>query len=493
MADAGVIVVGSGPAGAAAALALLRNGVPVTMLESGLPMQHGMVVRAFGRNLFRKWPTLGDGYEYTVSGDHQTLWRSGLAPGGLSNLWTGAVPRFAPEDFFEGERLHERYRWDLRAYYTQAERLLGVVGEQRSVPQLPGPEFVHEHPLPEAWSSIARHAEAFRQGLVRVPLADGPRWMVRRSGHAFNSFQTIVRGLRRYPHFHLRFGAHAVRLAWNARQLRVDAVEYVDRQTGATHRLSGSAVVLAAGPLASTKLLLQSRSADFPYGLGNTEGQIGHFLHDHPNVWSVAQLDRGLPVLDHNVYLTRRPYQETPPLLAASVTLGALSKWDRLLSLTPRTTCRFGVVTFGTTVPTYDNFVSLHPDQRDAFGLPVLDIRLVFGREVQEAINASHQGIQTSLTTPTDHLTPGWAAHFGGTVRMHASPKYGPLNAWNRLHDVDNVAVVDASCFTTGVEKNPTLTVMAIAARAADRLADDLKRNSLGEAVGIRRAVSPVR
>src|ERR1051326_6533663 len=140
-----VVVIGSGPSGATAALALLERNVGVTMLESGQTFRAGLVIRALGRNLFRKWAPPQEAYAFTVSGDPNTQWLSALTPGGLSNYWTGAVPRFAPEDFLEGERRHERYRWplgyaDLAPYYTYAEQLLDVVGERRSVPQVSSPE-----------------------------------------------------------------------------------------------------------------------------------------------------------------------------------------------------------------------------------------------------------------------------------------------------------------------------------------------------------------
>ena len=85
-------------------------------------------------------------------------------------------------------------------------------------------------------------------------------------------------------------------------------------------------------------------------------------------------------------------------------------------------------------------------------------------------------GYRGSIRAVEPQLEPGASVHYGGTVRMHTSPEHGMLDAWNRLHAVPNVSVADASCFTTAVEKNPTLTSMAIAARAADRLADDLQR-----------------
>ena len=84
-------------------------------------------------------------------------------------------------------------------------------------------------------------------------------------------------------------------------------------------------------------------------------------------------------------------------------------------------------------------------------------------------------GYRGRVTYSNPEFVPGTSIHYGGTIRMHSSPKYGMLNAWNRLHAVDNVMVADMSSFTTSPEKNPALTTMAMATRAADRLAEDLK------------------
>jgi choline dehydrogenase-like flavoprotein len=86
--------------------------------------------------------------------------------------------------------------------------------------------------------------------------------------------------------------------------------------------------------------------------------------------------------------------------------------------------------------------------------------------------DAGHRGAIREIV-PT--LVPGTAKHYGGAARMHASPKFGVTDGFNRLHEIPNVLVVDASCFTTGAEKNPTLTATALAARSADRLARDLR------------------
>ena len=83
-------------------------------------------------------------------------------------------------------------------------------------------------------------------------------------------------------------------------------------------------------------------------------------------------------------------------------------------------------------------------------------------------------GHDLAIPGPFHELVPGSSVHFAGTARMHDDPAFGVLDRWNRVHDAPNVVVCDSSCFPTGPEKNPTLTAMAIAIRAADHLADDL-------------------
>jgi choline dehydrogenase-like flavoprotein len=503
-----VVVIGSGPSGAMAALTLVERGIPVTMLESGSTFPGGLVVRAFGRNLFRRWPRDLDKDTFVASGDPESVWHNVLVPGGLSNLWTGAVPRFAPEDFYEGERAHERYRWpvsygDLAPYYTRVERMLRVVGERRSVPSMPAPEaLVQASALPAAWQRLARHAESFGQGLVRVPLADGPAWLVRRTGAAFNSFDSIVRSLQARSGLELRLGAHAAQLTWDGTRARVSGVEYIDRASKMSDWIDAIAVVVAGGSLATPKLLLQSVSNDFPHGLGNSSGVLGRYLHDHPHDWCELELDRPLPRLATPVFVTRAPYASATPLSGALIELTPLSKWDRLLSLSGATSTRFGVVTFGSMLPEERNQVRLDPGKHDTFGLPLLDIRIEYGPDAQRNVQNSHRqlqailrsaGIGSSLSCPVERLTPGGSVHYGGGVRMHDSPQHGVLTRWNRLHDVPNVAVVDASSFTTGVEKNPTLTAMALSARAADRLADDLLDGTLDERKQLPHAVPTLR
>jgi len=110
--------------------------------------------------------------------------------------------------------------------------------------------------------------------------------------------------------------------------------------------------------------------------------------------------------------------------------------------------------------------ISLRYDQRTVDNLVAARDRL---REM-----FASAGVHIDVPGPFHELRPGSSKHYGGTLRMHTDPAFGVVDAWNRMHDVANVIVCDSSCFTTGPEKNPTLTAMAIALRAADRLATDL-------------------
>lgn len=472
------------------ALRLVQQGIPVTLLESGVSLPSGRLVRVMGKTVFRRLAHgIQNGSGHISTGDPQALWYFNLSPGGLSNQWNGAVPRFAPSDFDEGTRLHEKYRWpitydDLLPYYKVVERLLNVTGSPFDVPQLPACIPSYPRKLPKDWQRIEPCVRACGHGLTTVPMAVGAPWMSARRGTAFNSFTKIIGALLNQSNFDLILGGHGLKLDWaNALKSRVGIV-YRDRLTGSQHFLEGAAVVLAAGALASTKLLLNSACGSSE-DLWNAEGVLGHYLHDHPTEWWVVDFDTPLSLLGHPAYFSRAPYQVSDPLMAAQCVIGHASRQDKIRSIFPSKSTAFGVKVVGTMVPSGSSKVSLHRSDNDDFGMPKLEIDIRYDTAAIENMKQARErflgvfgqaGYQGAIRPTQSHLRPGVSVHYGGTIRMHASPQYGMLDAWNRLHAVPNVLVTDTSCFTTGVEKNPTATVMAIAARAADRLADDLKR-----------------
>jgi len=487
-----VVVIGSGPTGAMAATVLIRRGIPVTLLESGQSLPRGWLVRVGGRTFYRRLPQFGAPQQYTSTAESNAIWKDRLIPGGMSNFWSGTVPRFAPEDFYEGERLHEQYRWpltyeDLLPYYEQIEKILEISGSPQAVPNLPASQVTYRRTLPAQWQAVARHADKVGRGFTVVPSATGSPWLILRRGTFFNSFNKLVQNLLRSPHFSLFLGAHALRLEWDGARKKVTGVIYIDRTTGVERRLAAEAVVVAAGPLASTRLLLHSTSPDFPDGLGNTEGLLGRYLHDHVEQWANLELSRAVTRLDPAAYMTRVEYRRSEPLMAASCTLGFGSSKpiDRLLARTPIKGKTFGLVLFASMIPSPSNYVRLDSTLKDRFGQSQLNFHVCRSDDSFRALASTQEDLLRILEAAGYHATirglitkqPGASVHYGGTVRMHASPRYGILNGCNRMHAVTNVAVVDASSFTTGPEKNPVPTAMALSARAADRLAEDLRRS----------------
>ena len=271
-----------------------------------------------------------------------------------------------------------------------------------------------------------------------MPYADGPDWLVARRGTAFNSFTNIVERLTATPDFELRTGAHALTVEWSGTRRRVEAVVYHDRHRGRTERVAADAVVVACGALNSTKLLFDSACPDFPDGLGNTEGLLGQFLHDHPRSGGRSRRRARCPGWRPASYLTRRPYEVSAPLMATSWTIGNASRWEKALSFTPLKTGVFGVQVFGTMVPTPKNHVRPSPDRRDEFGMAQLEICIDFDKEALENIIDARQhllslmeaaGYPCTLHPVVPQLFPGSAVHYGGTARMHRCRDHGVLDA----------------------------------------------------------------
>jgi choline dehydrogenase-like flavoprotein len=234
--------------------------------------------------------------------------------------------------------------------------------------------------------------------------------------------------------------------------------------------------------------LLQSTSSDFPHGLGNTDGVLGRFLHDHP----IAKLkvDVTSPTSARPAaYLTRAALSRSEPLYAAAAcqwtgprVLAKLLK-SRLLGHPPEV----GFNVFGAMAPVAEGCVTLDDSVRSLDGSPSLAIHIRHPPESSALLESSRQQILDLLERggmrPKQRFwaveRAGSSIHFGGTCRMHARPRFGMLDGWGRMHAVRNVVVADSAAFTTGPEKNPALTAMALAARASDKLVRDLRAREI--------------
>lgn len=488
MSGANVVVVGSGPCGAMAAQELVARGLNVTMLDAGPRAARGVIVRGAGKTLVR-WVERGQMRtdRHRAVGDPSTEWYSSLTQGGLSNYWTSAVPRFAPEDFTDGAAHGERFAWpigydDLVPFYERAEEAL-VVTSGSAISNVPSNVSRYTARLPTDWQDLCDQATSKGHGMAAMPMANGRPWMVALRSTGFNSYHCIINQLRGVPTFRLIRSARVRQIRWRASAGGADAVEYVDTATGESRTLEADAFVVAAGSLDSTQILLRSVSSDFPDGLGNVHGLLGRYLHDHPRQWWPVDVSRRLTALAHPVYVSRGPYDLSASLRGVSMTIGlADNRVERIRSLYGGTTQTFGVQVFGTMLPREDSMVSLDRNNRDDLDAPIL-VATAYDHHARADIASAPDrfkqifadiGVHAEPRGPFHDLHPGSSVHFGGTVRMHASPKFGMLDSRNRLHAVRNVVVCDSSCFPTGPEKNPTLTAMAIAARAARFLAEDL-------------------
>jgi len=482
-ADDGIVVIGGGPCAAVAARELVRAGQHVTMLDAGWRAPRGVFVRCGGRTVVR-WVEPGHlaVNRHAQASDPATEWTSSLSAGGLTNYWTGAVPRFAPGDFTEGAALDERFDWpiryeDLAPYYDLVERDLRIAAGD-GFDNVPTGRVEHRVRLSADWRAFAEAAADRGHRVAPMPLAIGAPWRAGMRPREFTSDNAIVRPLSRAPAFRLRRGAHVVRLALSRSSERAESVVFIDRRSGRVEELRARAFVVAAGALDTTEILLRSASDELPGGLGSRTGVLGRYLHDHPKEWWPANLSSAMTALHHPLYVSRDD-DSTSPLVASSLTFGLASGRDRLATFAARRLSRIGVQVFGTMVPDESGRVELvdGTDPNDPTSALRIDLRYTSDavanmaqarRRFSDVCAAG--GISAEIG-PVPPLAPGRSVHFGGTARMHRRAEFGVVDEWNRVHGTPNVIVVDSSCFTTGPEKNPTSTAMAIATRAARHLA----------------------
>jgi choline dehydrogenase-like flavoprotein len=486
-----IVVIGSGPAGAAAARALCNAGARVLVLEAGARRRaRGLTVRAKGLTVFRFRRPLESRSAVHGTGDPRVIVHEDIAPGGLSNHWSCAVPRFSEADFADARRAGEAFAWpidygDLAPWYDEVEPLLRISGAaSSSSPQVPAGHVSHVRTLAGDWARVANSAAEFGRGLLPTPYAFGDETTLTPSGTVFNAFVRLIEPERRAGRLDVRYDARVVRLEWSASARRVSAVVCAD-PGGAETRVACRAVVVAASALRSIEILLRSKSADFPAGLGNTDGVLGRYLHDHPLGKILVDLDVPLP-LSPPAYLTRPDLERAQPLLAAACLQwgGAALMLRTLLDGHPGRTRRVGFNLFGSMRPRVDDGIGLDSSS-GAEG--ALDLGIVHPPEAIAALDQARDDLlatfERSGMGPRVHrwrVEPvGESNHFGGTCRMHRSPRFGMLDGWSRMHAVPNVAVADSAAFTTGPEKNPVLTAMALAARAADRLARDVRSGDI--------------
>ncbi|MGH9470146.1 MAG: GMC oxidoreductase [Terriglobia bacterium] len=554
------IVVGSGASGGWVAKELTEAGVGVLMIEAGPPRiptrdftehvwPYQVKYRGFGDQeaLLKNQPIqrlcyacdeyshqfFVNDYEhpYTFPPDKPFMWIRGRQVGGKTFCWARESYRYSDNEFKAASRDGFGEDWpfdyrELEPYYDKVESFIGVSGSREGLPQMPDGRFLPPMNL-SCGGLFAKRVieEKFgwrvmpdRVANLTVPHNGRPACHYcdecQRGCYTasyFNSPAVTLPAAYRTGRFTLQSDAVVSHLVMND-EGRAAGVYYIDRTTRHHAEARARAVVLAAGALESTRILLNSRSRRFPRGVGGSSGVLGHYLMDHftiqgaggtiPSLEASRREPRGNPCGylvakyvnieggKHNKNFLRG-YRFSggagQELYAQGFSIPGFGA-DFRRRVREEIPYRFSIMAQGECLPRYENYIELDPEVKDAWGIPVLHIsashsenEFAMARAMREDIAAVLDAMTLEdVRPPRQELSVfGKNIHECGTARMGDDPGKNVLDRFNRVHDAANVVVADGACFVTQGCYEPTLTIMAVATRAADRLAEEFRRGNV--------------
>ncbi|HLI35653.1 MAG TPA: GMC family oxidoreductase [Terriglobia bacterium] len=546
------VVVGSGAAGGMAATELCLKGLKVLLLEAGPDLDiasdfhhhtkpyefpfRGRIrprERAKYNYCANEWnkPHFVNELENPYTGKPY-VWVRARAVGGKTLHWGLVSLRFSPRDFQAARYDGYGDNWpityeDVEPYYARVEKMIGVCGHADHLENNPDsfflkpvpftcPEWIFkrtvESKLPDRHVIHGRSATATEPINGRAPCHYcGHCGRVCNVAAAFSSKGVLLPIAQKTGNLTLRANAVAWKVLLDS-EGKARSVLFVDRLTRQTEEAYGKVIVLGAGSLESTRILLNSGDHERPTGLGNSSGVLGKYFCEQIMAGDIMGL---IPRLRGNrntagdarpdgtgIYIPRfrnlrekrsdfiRGYgfeggggsSEYPGFARKIPGFGAKFKED--IKKNYATVISIG--SFGEVLPRAENYVEIDPVVKDAWGIPVLRFNIEWGPNelamAKDMIETQREmfraaGIET-LSERTKPLPPGWSIHEAGTARMGDDPKKSVLNKFNQCHDIKNLYVADAACFVSSSEKNPTLTILALAMRAADHIAEEMKRGA---------------
>ncbi len=298
---------------------------------------------------------------------------------------------------------------------------------------------------------------------------------------------------------------------YDADSRRATGVNVIDTQSLEKSHYSAKMIVMCASTVGSAHILLNSKSETFPTGLANHSGALGHYLMDHVMGLSAAGV---MPGFDNIMEFGNRP---TGSYLPRFVNLDKNSQVDELLrgygyqvyasrmdwksmmgtqngiggeykdSLIAPGPWVVSMIGYGECLPRFENYMALDESKPDRYGMPQVKFNFSWSENEDRLVEAMTSEATkmltaigaTSVQPYTQRGAPGDAIHEMGTARMGKDPATSVLNAHNQAHDVPNLFVTDGACMTSSACVNPSLTYMAITARACDYAAKQLQAGYL--------------
>ncbi len=457
-------------------------------------------------------------------------WIRGYQVGGKSLLWARQVQRWSDFDFEGPARDGFAVDWpirykDIAPWYSYVEKFIGVSGSKEGLDVLPDGEF--QPPMPmncveEAGTAkIKEHYKGARNWIIgrpaniTQPLPGRPGCQYRNKcslgcpfGGYFSTQASTLPAAMATGKLTLRPWSIVRKLVYDKDSQKATGVEVVDGQTNETIEFSAKIIFLCASTIASTAILMRSATDIWPGGLGSSSGELGHNMMDHHFRLGASGTYEGF---DDKYYFGKRPTGLYIPrfrnvngdkrdYIRGFGYQGGASRsgWSRDVAelglggpmkdaLTEPGPWSMGITAFGEILPYHDNLIKLSDTVKDKWGMEAL----VMSAEIKEneqkmrvdMMNDAAEMLEVAgfknVKTFDNGYTFGNGIHEMGTARMGRDPKTSVLNGNNQVWDAKNVFVTDGACMTSAAAQNPSLTYMALTARAAAFAVEELKKQNL--------------